>query len=87
MAGISTSFYTNIERGNKGVSIFVLISLAEALNVSVESLLYQEEPRRQINNIEILLRDKPASFISAVEKMIRLCHDEFYHDSRDSHDS
>lgn len=41
LAGISTSFYANLERGNKGVSVAVLCKLAECLGVTVDRLLYE----------------------------------------------
>ena len=76
-AGISTSFCANIERGNKGVSLSVLYDLADSLGVSVDYLLYPEQPDARIRNIEALLRDKPESFIIAVERLVQLCIEEF----------
>ena len=38
-AGISTSFYANLERGNRCMSALVLRDLADALGVSADSLL------------------------------------------------
>lgn len=77
MAGISHSFYANIERGNKSMSIPVLIDLSAALNVSVDSLIFEEKEGACLHNIEMLLSDKPSVFITSIEKMIRLCIDEF----------
>ena len=65
--GISTSFYANLERGNKGVSISVLYDLANCLGVSVDYLIYPNQADARIRNLETLLRDKPESFIIAVE--------------------
>lgn len=76
-AGISTSFYANLERGNKGVSVAVLYKLAECLGVTVDCLLYEPTGGTHIKNIEMLLKDKSPSFIAAIEKMIRLCIDAF----------
>lgn len=70
-------FCANIERGNKGVSLSVLYDLADSLGVSVDYLLYPEQPDARIRNIEALLRDKPESFIIAVERLVRLCIEEF----------
>ena len=75
--GISTSFYANLERGNKGVSISVLYDLANCLGVSVDYLIYPNQADARIRNIETLLRDKPESFIIAVERLVRLCIEEF----------
>lgn len=51
--------------------------LADSLGVSVDYLLYPEQPDARIRNIEALLRDKPESFIIAVERLVRLCIEEF----------
>lgn len=76
MVGISTSFYTNVERGKKGVSIFVLRDIADAIGVSIDYLLGKESPESHIRNIEILLKDKPTSVVQKIEKIIRLVVDE-----------
>ena len=75
--GISTSFYANLERGNKGVSISVLYDLANCLGVSVDYLIYPNQADARIRNLETLLRDKPESFIIAVERLVQLCIEEF----------
>lgn len=55
--------------------------LADSLNVSVDFLLYEEVPTIRTRNIEALLRNKPELFIISMEKLIRLCSDEFVSDS------
>lgn len=79
-AGISTSFYANLERGNKGVSVAVLYSLAECLGVTVDCLLYEPTHDTHIKNLAALLKGKSPDFIKSVEKMVRLCIDEFSND-------
>lgn len=79
-AGISTSFYANLERGNKGVSVAVLYSLAECLGVTVDRLLYEPTHDTHIKNLAALLKGKSPDFIKSVEKMVRLCIDEFSSD-------
>lgn len=76
MVGISTSFYTNVERGKKGVSIFVLRDIADAIGVSTDYLLGKESSESHIRNIEILLKDKPTSVVQKIEKIIRIVVDE-----------
>ena len=76
-AGISTSFYANLERGNKGVSVAVLYKLAECLGVTVDRLLYEPTEDTHIKNIEMLLSGQSPELIASIEKMIRLCIDEF----------
>lgn len=76
-AGTSTSFYANLERGNKGVSVAVLYNLACCLGVTVDRLLYEPIADTHVKNIAILLRDKPQNFVLFIERIIRLCADEF----------
>jgi len=77
LAGISTSFYANLEGGKKGVSVFVLYNLAEILDVSVDSLLYPAHSNARLHNINSMLDDVPDEFVESVEKLIRLLKIEF----------
>ena len=76
-AEISTSFYANLERCDKSMSIGVLCKVARALGVTTDSLLNEQNAVIEIENIRVLLQDKPVEFIAFVEKIIRLCADEF----------
>lgn len=69
-AGISTAHYANIERGKKLMSPSVLIAVANALHISVNSVLYEESSKTHIENICNLLCDKPKSFIIAAEGVL-----------------
>lgn len=71
--GISTSFCANLERGNKSMSIKTLRDIADALKTSSDSLLYEENVRSQLGNIDVLLKGKSKSFIITIEKLIRVC--------------
>ena len=75
--GISTSFYANLERGKKSMSIKTLRDLSDALEVSVDFILYENNTRNHIRNIEVLLNNEPESFIISIEKLIRVCISEF----------
>ncbi len=75
--GISTSFYANLERGKKSMSIKTLRDLSDALEVGVDFILYENNTRNHIRNIEVLLNNKPESFIISMEKVIRVCVAEF----------
>lgn len=77
LAGISTSFYANLEGGKKGVSIFVLYNLAEILDVSVDSLIYPAHSNARLHNINSMLDNAPDPFVGSVEKLIRLLKEEF----------
>lgn len=74
-AGISTSFYANIERGKKGVSIYVLRDISKAIGVSIDCLLEDSNSDSKIRNIEILLKDKPASVVQIIEEITRIVVD------------
>ena len=75
--GVSISFCANIERGTKGVSMFVLRDLADALGITVNQLLYDRKANQHIDNIVVLLQDKPASYLSWVEQVISIPNDTF----------
>lgn len=75
--GISTSFYANLERGNKSMSLLVLRNLADALQVNTDALLYECNPQCHMQSIYTILRNKSNSFIIAAEKMIRLLSENF----------
>lgn len=77
IAGISTSFYANIERGKKGMSVFVLHDLAHALDVSTDCLMSEKCEIAGVHDIEMLLNDMPPAFLAFVERLIRVCKDEF----------
>lgn len=81
--GISISFCANIERGKKGVSMFVLRDFADALDITVNQLLYDCNANQHIDNIMVLLQNKPASFLSWIEKVISIPNgpnDAFFND-------
>lgn len=68
--GISTTFYANIERGGRGMSIFTLKKLSEALGISADYLLGENSSETRLRNIEIMLETKPENFVAMVEKII-----------------
>lgn len=71
--GISTTFYSNLESGNKMMSIETLRKVTDALCISADALLYKEDAGNRIRNIEMLLRDQSAENIAFIEKLVRLC--------------
>lgn len=75
--GISASFCANLERGNKAMSIYVLRDISDALGVNADYLLYEENSNSRLQNIERLLSNKPEAFIMSIEKIVRLCVEEF----------
>lgn len=72
-AGISSTFYANLECGNKMMSIVTLRRLADTLGVSTDSLLYEDREDDRLKSIQLLLKDQPDPVVSFVERMVRLC--------------
>lgn len=70
-ASIATPHYSNIERDSRGLSVDELCSLAAALGVSLDYVVYGDQDSFYLNNIVALLRNQPESFILFVEKTIR----------------
>lgn len=81
LVGVSTSFCANIERGKKGVSIFILRDFADALGITANDLLYDGHVDQRIDNIALLLRNKPDAFLSWIEKIVNLSDEDFQGDS------
>ena len=75
--GVSTTFYANLECGNKMMSVITLRKLADALGVSTDALLYEERPCENIDRIQMILRTQPASLVTFSERLIQLCVDCF----------
>ena len=71
IVGLSAPFYANIERGAKGLSLYSLRELANALGVSTD-YLFDDRPGNELKNVEALLRGQPAHTVVAIEKMIAL---------------
>ena len=70
-AGISTSFYANLERGKRSMSAMVLRSLAETLSVSADALLYEEAANIHAENVRSILEKQPDKLAMAVESAVR----------------
>lgn len=71
--GISTTFYANLECGNKMMSIITLRKLSDALCVSADSLLYGNAPDERIKSIEMYLHKLTPENLEFVERMVRMC--------------
>ena len=70
--GISTTFYANLECGNKMMSLQTLQKLADALCVSTDVLLRGSDTGSRILSIEKLLQNQPEAYVAYIENMIRL---------------
>lgn len=71
-AGISPTFLANLECGNKMMSVVTLTHLADALSVSVDTLIRGHISDTKMKDIEILLRDQPEAMICYIEKIAHL---------------
>lgn len=74
-AGISATYYANLECGNKMMSMETLYALCSAYGVSSDRILFGSSSEARLRDIEKLLKDEPESFILFVEKFIRLCEE------------
>lgn len=77
LVGISTSFISRVERGQKMMKVHTLYAMARALNVSCDALLNADGPTAQLENIKHLLADQSSAYLDGIEKMIRVCVEEF----------
>ena len=75
--GISTAFVSRVERGQKKMKVETLYATAKALNVSVDALLSADGPTAQLSNINRLLTGQPSEYLEGIERMIRVCIEEF----------
>lgn len=78
MVGISAAFLSRVECGKKMMKVSTLYSTAQALNVSCDALLHQEESTCQIENIRHLISNQPTEYLKGIEKLVQVCTEEFY---------
>lgn len=75
--GISNVFLSKLERGEKFPKVETLCSLAEALNVSCDALLYDETPDAHLTTVNQLLAGKSLKYVTSIEDLIRVCNQNF----------
>lgn len=75
--GVGTPYVSRIERGEKCMKLYTLYSLAEALDVSCDALLYPESTSTHVNTIVRLLENRPAAYLAGIEALIRACAEHF----------
>ena len=83
-AGISTTYYAALENGRKSPSMLFLRQIADGLNVSIDYLLREEQASYHTKNIAMILEDQPVEIVSSIEKLARLCVNEFADNERTS---
>lgn len=72
-AGISATYYANLECGNKMMSIETLFALCDVYGVGSDRILFGDSADARLRDIESLLKGKPEPFVLFIENFIRLC--------------
>ena len=72
---VSTAFISQVEQGDKFVSIKVLAALSETLHVSYDALLRRSEPQSGVETILLLLEGRSTAYIAWIEKILRACEE------------
>lgn len=67
---ITSSYYGNLERGDKKMSVETLVKLSEGLGVSVDSLLYGDESREKKFLSDVLAKVKREADPGQFEKYL-----------------
>ena len=75
--GVSIPFLSRMERGQKLMKLQTLCAIAQALNVSYDALLCEDSPSVHIENIKVILTDQPIEYLEGIERIIRICTEEF----------
>ena len=75
--GVSTAFVSRVERGQKTMKVRTLYKVVQVLNVSMDALFCQDIATSHFENIVSLLAAMPKEYLPGIEKMIRVCFDEF----------
>lgn len=77
LVGVENAFISRVERGQKLMKLKTLLSLAEALHVSADLLLYEESQNAQFQAITLMLKGQSPEFIDGIIELIRTCIENF----------
>ena len=69
--GISTAFISRVERGQKKMKVETLYATSKVLKLSIDN------STAQMANIKQLLTGKSIEYLEGIEKIIRVCINEF----------
>ncbi len=72
MIDCSGNYISRLECQDRGVSVTMLVRIADALNVSCDTLLHKKCGGGTVQNVCALLDDCPEEFIEQVEAIIRI---------------
>lgn len=70
---VSTAFISRLERGEKGMSLNVLESLADAFQVSYDALMRKPDFWTGKETVLVLLEGRSKAYIAWVERILRAC--------------
>ncbi len=73
--GISATHMSHIETGNTKLSLPVLVSLAEELEVNTDELLFEEKPTSRssdLNDMMAMLSDCSSKELCTIRELIRV---------------
>lgn len=73
LVGVSTTFYANLETGNKMMSVTTLKKIADTLGISTDSVLYEDRPCDAADRIQKALSDQPPEVAAIAEKLVQVC--------------
>lgn len=74
---VTTAFISRVERGQKMMKVVTLQAIARALHVSCDALLSPEGPEAHRENILYMLSQQSPENIRKIERVIRVCMEEF----------
>ena len=84
--GIGTASVSRIERGEKRMKLETLRAFADALDISVGLLFYQENKNELILTLAKMLDGQSSEFIESIMALVRVCMENFEKKKRDSDD-
>lgn len=77
LAGISTAYYCQIELGNKSPSLETLINIADAMHVSIDSLIYGSNDETIRSDIARLFESCTQDEVAKLRKVLYTVAEEF----------
>lgn len=82
--GIGTASVSRIERGEKRMRLETLRAFADALDISVGLLFYQENKDELFLTLAKMLDGQPPEFIKGIMALVRVCLENFENRKTDS---
>ena len=84
--GNGTASVSRIERGEKRMKLETLRAVAEALDISVGLLFYQENQDELLLTLTKMLEGQPPEFIEGIMALVRVCLENFENKKTDLED-